>query len=189
MKILYWPRLNRALRRAGGLTLAQAQRGLGQVDAALHTLAAAHPREHQARLMRAWLLAAQSEVDEAKALLAETPARTFGERLADATVRATIALQERQPDEILAQAETWGPLRDGNPTSVRGVLDLLEASACVLKEQPDAARAVLARSGTRLADFPWLPQAMPLAFALTKDLGADPDEEVTLPTAPAPGST
>lgn len=173
--ILRWPQLNRTVQGTASLQAGTALIRLERTEQAIEALRAARGRNaRQAHLLRAGLLAGQGRVDEAKRALEHRPARSLGERLALENALAAIALEEGRPADVLERVPEWDALLEGLPAASRNGLDLIEAAARALAGDPEGARAVLERTGARLALRPWTRSSMPRVYDALVDLGEPP---------------
>jgi hypothetical protein len=174
--VLNHPILNRALLPVAALHVGVARLRLSQPEAAIHALEQV-PRwaMPQAHLTRAWLLATQGRVAEAKRALEGRTPSNLGERMAHEFARSAIALEEGHPEAVVELAKGWDDLREGQPKSVREGFDLVEAGALALAGRPDDARAVLVRTGASPANRAWFEGTWPRLWSALKALPpADP---------------
>lgn len=169
--VLAHPILNRMLLPVAALHVGAAKLRLGDALGAIEALEKV-PRSAmpQAHLTRAWLLAAQGRVPEARKALDGRSPTNLGERIAHQYALSAIALEEGDAAAVLERAKTWSDLRDDQPKAIREGFDLVEAGALALLGRSDDARALLEATGASPANRPWFEATWPRLWAALRGL-------------------
>lgn len=139
---------------------AQAQVRLGRPDEALATLAPIRRKKAvQIDLLEAMIRLGRGErpTDATLDQQPDNPAR----KLMHSQLLAMTALHAGDAESVLATTGQWEAARGWLPLRQRRSLDLLEAGAYLLQEQPDRARRALGRSQTTAEDIAWMQSVYP----------------------------